>query len=59
VKQWEGATLPRNCADCGREYLVSTVEAQQSADDVCRECWEAFDGATIEELCPSLNGREQ
>ena len=50
MKQWPGATLPRNCSDCGREYLVSTVEVQQCMDDVCRECWEAFDGVTIDDL---------
>jgi hypothetical protein len=49
VSEWPGATIPAKCHDCGRTYFVSKPE-NDTPDAVCKDCWDAFDGCTIEEL---------
>jgi formylmethanofuran dehydrogenase subunit E len=47
--QYPGATIPAICNDCHREYLISKKE-YDTPDAVCRECFEALDGMTFDEL---------
>ena len=54
MRQYEGATIQAKCHDCGREYLISKPE-HDTPSAVCRECFEAFDGATIDELCSTAD----
>lgn len=50
MAEWEGATIPAKCNECGRAHFVSKPEFATDPDSVCRDCWEAFDGAEIDDL---------
>lgn len=60
MSEWEGATIPAKCHDCGRTYFVSKPEHDEPGA-VCRDCWEKFDGMTLEELLgkPDMTGEVQ
>jgi len=46
MSEWEGATIPAKCHDCGRIYFV-TLPEHATHHSVCRDCWEAFTGMII------------
>jgi hypothetical protein len=51
LNEYPGATIPAVCHDCGRTYLVTKKEYGDDPNAVCRDCFEAFDGLTVDQLC--------
>jgi hypothetical protein len=49
MSEWPGATIPAKCHDCGRTYFVTSKEHDEPGA-VCKDCFDAFEGMTMEEL---------
>ena len=56
MSEYPGATIPAKCHDCGRVYYVTKPEHDEPGA-VCKDCFDAWDGMTVEQLVASFTSK--